>query len=815
MNSRKRILIIGGVAGGASAAARARRLDENAEIIIFERGAYISFANCGLPYHIGGAIPERESLLVQTPESMGWRFGIDVRVNTEVLKIDRERKEVLSRNLRTGEQLSTGYDQLILSPGAEPLRPPLPGIDQPGVFTLRNIPDMDRIKQVIDSEKPRHALVVGGGYIGLEMAEALHARGLQVTLVELADQVFNVIDPEMAAQLHRQLRLQGIDLRLGVSVSAISPEGPGLKVSLADGQSLNTGLVIMAVGVRPETGLAREAGLEIGPSGGIAVNERMQTSDPDIYAVGDAVEVKTFIGETPALVPLAGPANRQGRIAADNICGRDSVYKNTQGTAICKVFDLAVGMVGLAEKQLKKQGIAYEKVYVHPLSHASYYPGAAGLTLKLLFSPENGAILGAQAVGADGIDKRIDVLAVAQRAGLTVYDLQDLELCYAPPYGSAKDPVNYAGFVAANLLKGDLKQVYAEQLAEEKDHVLLDVRTGEEFQTGSLPGARHIPLDELRGRLDELPKDRKIVVFCKVGLRGYIACRMLSQRGYDCRNLAGGLLSYQDTIGTASDQQSARPPAPQNSPQAGQESRAPEVLVDARGLPCPGPIVRLKSAVDQLAPGQRVLISATDPGFAADVEAWCRSTGNRLLDLKTEKGVLQALVSREKEAGGEQSAGVSDKNKTIVVFSGDFDKLMAAFIIAGGAAAMGSRVTMFFTFWGLNALRRSRPPRVRKNLVERMFGFMMPTGAEKTALSRMNLGGLGLGMIKSIMRKKKVSSISELISEAQRSGVRLVACAMSMDLMGIRREELIEGVEEGGVALYLQKAEQGTVNLFI
>lgn len=817
MPERKRIVIIGGVAGGASAAARARRLDENAEIILFERGAYISFANCGLPYHIGGAIPQRKSLLVQTPESMGWRFGIDVRVNTEVIKIDRARQEVISRKRDSGDEQVTPYDALILSPGAEPIRPPLPGIDHPRVFTLRNIPDMDAIKKVVDAEQPQHAIVIGGGYIGLEMAEALRERSVPVTLIELAGQVFNVIDPEMATPIHRELRRHGVDLRLGVSVTSIAGEGGGLKVDLSDGQSIHTALIIMAIGVKPETKLAREAGLQLGSRGGIAVNERMQTSDPAIYAVGDAVEVKSFTGGFDSLIPLAGPANRQGRIAADNIFGRDSTYKSTQGTAICKVFGLAVGMVGLSEKLLKKQAIPFEKVFVHPHSHASYYPGAMPISLKLLFCPKTGAILGAQAVGSDGVDKRIDVLAVAQRAGLTVYDLQDLELCYAPPYGSAKDPVNFAGFVAANVLKGDAKLIHADQLPPKPGQLLLDVRTQAEFDTGSIEGALHIPLDELRGRLDELPKDKELLAFCKVGLRGYIACRLLTQRGYACRNLSGGITTYRDTFNLAADPATPVAPcgAPVCAPPASTPDAPPTQTIDARGLQCPGPIVQLKKAVDTLTTGQTVTIMATDPGFAPDVAAWCQSTGNRLVSVNQEAGVIQALVARSAPATGAAPAQPLNKNKTIVVFSGDFDKAMAAFIIASGAAAMGSRVTLFFTFWGLNILRKDNPPPVSKNLIEKMFGFMMPRGANKLALSNMNMGGMGLAMIKGIMRKKNVTPLPDLIANARASGVRLVACTMSMDLMGIKRAELIDGVEEGGVALYLQNAEQGNVNLFI
>jgi len=550
LRERKRIVIVGGVAGGASAAARARRLSEEAEIILFERGEHISFANCGLPYHIGGDIPDRKRLLVQTPEAMRRRFRIDVRTQTEVIRIDRAQKLVLARNLATGAEQTEPYDVLILSPGAEPVCPSIPGIEATRVFTLRNLSDMDAIKGLVDEEKSRPAVVIGGGYIGLEMAEALRKRGMGVTLIEIADQVMAPADPEMATSLHQQLRLQGVDLRLRTSVTSFFEEGNILHVQLSTGESLTCGLAILAIGVRPDVKLAREAGLAIGQSGGILVDEYLRTSDPHIFAVGDAIEVTDLVGGFPAAIPLAGPANRQGRIAADNALGGNSIYKGTQGTAICKVFDLAFGMTGMSEKSLKRAGIPYEKVYVHPASHASYYPGAHPIALKLIFHPDNGKILGAQAVGADGVDKRIDVLAVALRAGLSVFDLEEMELSYAPPYGSAKDPINYAGFVAANHLRKDIGLCHVEEILHPReDQQLLDVRTPAEVEAGSIPGAINIPIDELRGRLEELPRDKELLIICQVGLRGYLACRILSQNGFKCRNLTGGYKTYQAFIG--------------------------------------------------------------------------------------------------------------------------------------------------------------------------------------------------------------------------------------------------------------------------
>jgi NADPH-dependent 2,4-dienoyl-CoA reductase/sulfur reductase-like enzyme/peroxiredoxin family protein/rhodanese-related sulfurtransferase/TusA-related sulfurtransferase len=833
MEQRKRVLIVGGVAGGASCAARARRLSEGAEIVMFERGEYVSFANCGLPYHIGGAIADRDKLLVQTPEALNARFRIDVRVRHEVTAIDREKKQIHVRNLITGEDMIEAYDALVLSPGAEPFCPPIPGVDSDRIHTLRNMSDMDRIKKVVDGNTSGSALVIGGGYIGLEMAEALRERGMNVTLVELADQVFIAADKEMVAPVHQQLQLHGIDLRLGASVDSFVENNGSLQATLSNADTVSCDMAILAIGVRPESKLAKDAALELGGTGGILVSEKMLTSDPNIYAVGDAVQVKHLVSGAESLIPLAGPANRQGRIAADNIFGRDSAYRHTQGTAICKIFDLAIGMTGLSEKNCLSLGLDYEKVFIHPSSHASYYPGASPISLKLIFNPNDGRVLGAQAIGSDGVDKRIDVLAMAIRGGLTVRDLRDAELSYAPPFGSAKDPVNYAGFVASNVLDGDMSLCQVEDCLSPTDsQFLLDVRTPTEVASGSIPGAFNIPVDDLRARLGELPKDKELLVFCAVGLRGYLACRILSQNGYACRNLTGGYKTYKAVTAkvevketpTAGGACSITPPTTDKSESAapcscctGETMPAIAKEIDARGLQCPGPIMQLKTAIDAVADGEAIRICASDPGFASDVEGWCNSTGNHLADMAATGGNYCATVVKHGAAPATTGAAPSTlaKNKSIVIFSGDFDKAMAGFIIANGAAAMGSKVTLFFTFWGLNILRRPESVSVKKNMIERMFGWMMPRGANKLALSNMNMGGMGLKMIKGIMKKKNVASLPELIASAQASGVRLVACTMSMDLMGIKKEELIDGVEEGGVAMYLDNAEAGNVNLFI
>lgn len=543
-----KIVIIGGVAGGASAAARARRLSEDAEIVMFERGPFVSFANCGLPYHIGGDIQDRDKLLLQTPESFLARFNVDVRVMSEVVQINRQDKSVTVKNLIDGSEYTEQYDFLLLSPGAAPIVPPIAGINNPLTHSLRNIPDMDNIIQTIKTNDVKHATVVGGGFIGLEMMEAFHQLGIKTTLLELADQVMTPVDREMAGFAHEEIRSHGIDLRLNTALSAVEylPNTNALTLSLSTGELLHTDLLIMAIGVRPETKLAQEAGLQIGQLGGIYTNEFMQTSDESIYAVGDAIEEADFLTGKPTLVPLAGPANRQGRMAADNMFGRSERYQGTQGTAICKIFDLAIASTGKNEKQLKADGVSYEKVYVHTASHASYYPGAETVSFKMLFDPVTGKIYGAQAAGKDGIDKRIDIMAVAQRAGMTVEQLQHLELTYAPPFGSAKDVINQAAFVANNIIKGDSTPIHFDEIDTLNDNqLLLDVRNPAELENGGfIEGTINIPVDQLRHRMNELPKDKEIVIYCQVGLRGNVAYRQLVNNGYKARNLIGGFRTY-------------------------------------------------------------------------------------------------------------------------------------------------------------------------------------------------------------------------------------------------------------------------------
>ena len=815
----KKVLIVGGVAGGASAAARLRRLDEDAQIILFERGEYISFANCGLPYYIGKVIKERENLLVQTVEGMQERFNIDIRIKSEVTKIFRDEKEV--EVTTEGKTYRESYDYIILAPGADPILPPIPGIQREGIYTLRNMADVDRIKEHVVKKKPNKAAVVGGGYVGIEMAENLRHAGIDVTVVEAADQVMGPLDVEMARIVEKELIDNGIKLILKDAVQKIKGN-QAIQIHLKSGKVTDVDLALFAAGVRPETKLAKEAGLEIGERGGIRVDEYLKTSDPSIYAVGDAIEVKDLISEQYAVIPLAGPANKQGRIAADNICGRNVKYRGSLGTSIIKVFNITAGGVGNNEKILKRAGIPYLKSYTHSGSHAGYYPGSFMLTIKLLFSPNDGKLLGAQAVGRKGVDKRIDVLATAIRHSLTVYDLEELELAYAPPYSSAKDPVNMAGFTAANILKGDMKILHwsdLEQLGKE-NYVVLDVRTKEEFDNGHLEGAICVPLDSIRQRLNEIPKDKKIIIYCKVGLRGYVAYRILVQKGFEAYNLSGGYEvflaeDYKYGEGIDLNEQMTK----FEFPEAIKEKlKANVIKVDACGLQCPGPIMKVYKEIEKLQEGEILEVIASDPSFPNDVKGWCQRTGNTLLDtVNTAQGFRVRILKGSEKPATKKDQGIVEipHGKSLIVFSGDLDKAFASFILANGGAAMGRKVTMFFTFWGLNILRKDTAAKVNKTFMEKMFGKMMPRGSKRLGLSRMNMAGMGSVMIRNVMSKKNIASLEELIEQAKDNGVRLVACTMSMDVMGIKKEELIDGIKFGGVASYLAEAEESDVNLFI
>ncbi|MDP3423152.1 MAG: FAD-dependent oxidoreductase [Burkholderiaceae bacterium] len=836
-----KIIIIGGVAGGATAAARLRRNDEAAHIVLVERGPYISFANCGLPYHISGIIPEREQLLVTSEPLFEARYAVDVRTRTEAIAIDRHAKTVRLRNLHTGEETDEGYDKLLLSPGAEAIHPNLPGMGSPRVFTLRNIPDLDRIMAHLAATQPRRAVVVGGGYIGIEMAENLLERGLFTTLVEGAAHILAPFDDDMAAIVHAHMKDKHLELYLSDRIERLEDKADHTVVFLASGKRLPADIVVVAVGVRPETTLARAAGLELGPTGGIRVNAHLQTSDPDIFAVGDAVEVTQTTSGRPALIALAGPANRQGRLAADNMLAPPGTalasYRGTLGTAILKAFDLAAACTGLNEVQLQANGLAYRATITHSGSHASYYPGAKQLSLKLLYSPE-GRIYGAQAVGADGADKRIDTIATAMHTGLTVQDLCDLELAYAPPYGSAKDPVNIAGYVASNVLNGSHEVIGWRELAAldtAREVQLVDVRTPEEFEIGTLPNAHNIELDHLRERLHLLDPQRPVVVFCQIGVRGYLAYRILRQRGFaNVRNLTGGLKTYAWATEKQANPDIFDHEDIKRRDQASIEAdlaAAPCALVstggerqvlNAVGLQCPGPIMKTYRAVQAMQPGELLEVTASDPAFGRDVRAWATKTGHEVLGVDAAKGLVKALIRVGQPAGQAPvaatpagAAAVRDK-LTLVVFSDDLDKVMASMVIANGAMAMGKPVSLFFTFWGLNVLRREHPPHIDKPLMDRMFSAMLPAGMGKLdSISKLNNAGLGVKLLRKVMRDKHVDDPTTLLATLVEGGAQLIACQMSMDVMGIRQEELIDGVELGGVAAFLGEAQESGTTLFI
>ncbi len=812
-------IIIGGVAGGATAAARIRRLSEDAEIVLFEKGAYISYANCGLPYYIGGVIAEREKLLVQTPESFGQRFNIDVRVNSEVTAINREDKSVTVK-APDGSTYTESYDRLLLSPGASPVVPPLPGIDSEGIYTLRNVADTDVIKARVASGGVKRAVIVGGGFIGLEMAENLsHARA-EVAVVEMAPQVMGPVDFSMAQIVHQHLVEKGVRLYLDTAVASFARKGDEVEISFADGRKLMADMVILSIGVRPNTSLAAAAGIELGPMRGIKVDEHLRTSDRNIYAVGDAIEfVHPVTGQT-WLNYLAGPANRQARIVADNmVLGDTEVYEGAIGTSIAKVFDMTVAATGLAAKRLKHDGIDYLTATIHPSSHAGYYPDALPMTIKIVFSPTDGKLLGAQIVGYDGVDKRIDVMAQIIKSGGTVADMTRIEQAYAPPYSSAKDPVAIAGYVAQNILSGRMKPIYWRELRDSApdSRLLIDVRTPMEYAAGALPGAINIPLDSMRERIGEIPAGREIVLYCGVGLRGYLASNILRNSGFaNVRNLIGGIKTFRTATATL--------PAPlpfggSNSvdckPQS-EQSRANALKIDACGLSCPGPIMKLKEGVDRLDDGQTLEIVATDPGFVRDADAWCQSTGNQVVASDSAAGKYRIVVKRGTPVknDGVSSAGAG-RGKTFVLFSDDLDKTLATFVLANGAAATGEKVTIFFTFWGLNAIKKSHKPKVKKDIFGKMFSMMLPSDTRSLKLSKMNMMGLGSKMMRHIMKRRNIASLEQLRDSAIENGVEFIACQMSMDVMGVQREELLDNVTIGGVATYMNRTEQANLNLFV
>ena len=823
----KKTVIIGGIAGGATAATRLRRRDESMEIVILEKGEYISYANCGLPYYIGDVIKSRDALLIQTPKAIKSKFDIDVRVSNEVTAIIPKEKKVKVKNLVTGQEYEESYDDLILATGSSPLKPPIPGIDSENIFTLWTIPDMDRIKAYMKEKRPQRAAVIGGGFIGLEMAENLHREGLNVSVIEMLDQVMAPIDKDMANLVHENMKMNNVELILKDGVKEFHYEDGVTKIELQSGKTIEADMVILSIGVRPNSKLAAEAGLLLNKRGGVVVDEYQKTSEEGIYAVGDVTEVINHVSKEKTMIPLAGPANKQARIVADNLTGGSKKYNGTMGTAAAKVFDLDVASTGLNEKQLKAMGKVRHKDYhvalINQKSHAGYYPGATPLTLKMIFDNE-GKIMGGQVIGQEGVDKRIDTLSATMRMSGTIYDLEEQEFAYAPPYSSAKDPVNMLGFVAENILTKMTGFVSWDEMDEimadaerSKDYMLLDIAEEEERMVFSIPGSYHIPLSELRERIEEIDKEKHIITCCSIGVRSYNAARILSQRGFENVSvLAGGTtfyksMHYEDRILSVE--------AKEENKESDFDMEDKEMkILDCSGLQCPGPIMKVNETLKEMEDGEVLKVSATDMGFAADVDSWCRRTGNTLV--KTERQGKENIVYIRKGTGEnplnkEKQIGEMVDGKTIIVFSGDLDKVLASFIIANGAAAMGRNVTMFFTFWGLNALRKSQSDPVKKPFMDKMFGAMMPKGTGKLKLSKMNMAGMGTAMMKKVMNDKNVDSLELLMKNAMKNGVKLVACTMSMDIMGITKEELIDGIELAGVASYLGDAEESNVNLFI
>ncbi|MDD4779383.1 MAG: FAD-dependent oxidoreductase [Tissierellia bacterium] len=834
----KKVLIIGGVAGGASAAARLRRLDESAEIIMFERGSYISYANCGLPYHIGDVIKERSSLLLQTPEAMRQKYNVDVRVDSEVISIDKENKSVEVRETKTGKTYIESYDVLVISTGSTPLKPPIEGINSPGIFTLWTVPDTDEIKNFINEKKPKNAVVIGGGFIGLEVAENLHLAGIKVTIAEAMDQVMAPIDYEMAQIVQKNMVENNVDLLLGDGVSKFKSENGLVNITLASGRTLSADMVILSIGVRPNSQLAKEAGLELNQRGGIVVDKYLKTSDPNIYAIGDVIEVEEFINKGKAMIALAGPANKQGRICANNICGAKEEYKGTMGTSVAKVFDKTVASTGTNEKTLKRmemeEGKDYLTAIISQKSHAGYYPGSSEMILKLIFSPDGKKIFGAQIVGEDGVDKRIDTIATAIRLNGSIYDLKELELAYAPPYSSAKDPVNMLGFVAENIIENKISFSKWNDISPNKsnNYTILDIREDAERLVFPIENSLNIPLGELRERMSEINKEDNIIVFCAIGVRSYNAARALMENGFkNVKVYPAGTSLYKavnyDYYNNQNDNSLNDTFINEKSKKDDKEIMANDIKasikVDCSGLQCPGPIMKVYETINKINDGDVIEVSATDSGFANDVAAWCRRTGNTLL--KTEKIGKENIVFIKKGletkslktnvVKTENSVQLANDGKTIIVFSGDMDKVLASFVIANGAAAMGRPVTMFFTFWGLNVLRKTEKQNVKKPFIDSMFGKMMPQGVSKLKLSKMNMGGMGTAMMRKVMKDKNIDSLEDLIKKAMNNGVKMIACTMSMDVMGITKEELIDGIEYAGVGTYLGDAEESNVNLFI
>ena len=797
------VLVIGGGAAGASCAARLRRLDENASITILEKSNEISVANCGLPYFAGGVIESEDSLYVSSVEKFKTWFNIDVKLNSEVTTIDRKNKSV---TLQDGSSLK--YDKLVLASGASPFVPPIEGLEKNKTFTIRRVADAVKLKEYINKTSSKKILVAGAGAIGLEMAENLNEIGLDVTIVEMQSQVLPGFEVEISKNVLNTLVENNIKVVLNDAIVKVE----GNSVILNSGKKIDFDLIVMSVGVRPETGLAKDAGLKVNK--GILVDKHMQTSDEDIYAAGDNVETVNYISNALEITALAGPANRQGRIIADNIAGIKSTYKDTTKAGIVKVYDTVTASVGMSSVALDRAKISYQRAIIMGRNHASYYPGSE-LSIYVLLFDDKGKILGAQASGSDGVDKRIDVIATAIRGNMTVYDLIDLELCYAPPFNGPKDPVNLLGMLATNILE---KRVSGISLSEIKDtDLLVDVRPKEAFRASHIENAINAPITTLRDDNLDLPKDKRLVLYCNTGYTSYVSARILMQRGFtNVVTLMAGIDIYKvmNKKPESLNKKNSSNDIVNNRIVQSKDGIEPSLKINACGLSCPGPIMKVSEGYKSLNDGELMEVKCTDRGFMSDIKGWCQSTGASLVSLNNENKIITAKIGKNIQKSPVVVPGKSLNDETIIVFSNDMDKVLAALILANGALAAGKNVTLFFTFYGLAAVRKKTDV-ANKSFIEKMFSFMLPEDASKLQMSKFNFFGLGSLFMKNLMKKKNISSVEELLKSAVLGGAKLIACSMSMDMMGIKEEELIDGVEIGGVANYISEASKSNVNLFI
>ena len=806
-----KVIVIGGVAGGATCATRLKRLKSDTQVKIYERDYYISYANCGIPYYIGGIV-KRENLFVIKPEEMKKKNDIDVFVRHEVLRIDPKNKKILVRNLETLEEFEDSYDFLVLSPGASPIKPKLKGIESEKIFTLRTISDADNIIKEIENGK-KEVTVVGGGFIGIEVTENLVKRGLKVNLVEALPQVLSFIDKDLIFYVHDELEKNGVNLYLGSKVVEFKENGK-IETILDNGEGVTSDFVIFSIGVKPEVNLAKEAGITIGETGGILVNEKMQTSDPYIYAIGDAVEIVNYISQTKTRVPLAGPTHKQARVAADNILGLNSKYLGSMGTAIVKVFNVVASSTGLNTETLEKLGIDYKFECLSSFNHAGYYPDAYPLFLKVFYESKTGKLLGGQVVGYDGVDTIINSLATSLRFGAKITELKDVDFAYSPQFGHAKNPLNIISTMAEDDLSNLAPKVTIFELDEfiKNGAILIDVREVDETIAHKLPNSINIPLGELKKRINELDKSKTYIICCTKGQRAYNTLRIFLDNGFKAMYLSGGLTFYDSCF---------KKEKIEKFPIKKEEKldKIEDVFkIDAKGLSCPGPLMKLKEVLDKTEESAIIEIEATDPGFYRDIQSYCESKNLNLISLEKDK-VIKAVIRKgevkETPYKKEEKVTQESNSLSIILFSNDFDKVMASLIIGNGALSMGKRVSIFCTFWGLNVLRKDYKVKVKKNFVEKMFGTMMPRGAKKLTLSKLNMLGVGTKMMKGIMKKYNVYTPDELLNAFIKNGGKIIACTMTMSLMGIKKEELIDGVEEGGVGTYLSFAEKSRINLFI